>query len=249
MSLDKIPVIVNGANGRMGMQTVEAVRGADDLELVASTDLGDDLEKTIRGQQARVVVDFTEPTVAVENTEKILRAGAHPVVGTTGFRPDEIRRLQELAASDNRGGLIAPNFAIGAVLLMKFAADAARYLPAVEIIELHHDQKLDAPSGTAIKTVEMIREASAEERQPLAGETETLPGARGARYMGVPIHSVRLPGFVAHEEVIFGGLGQILTIRHDSLSRESFMPGVLLAVRKVVQLEALYYGLETILEL
>ncbi len=249
MSLDKIPVIVNGAGGRMGMQTVEAVRGADDLELVASTDLGDDLEKTIRGQQARVVVDFTEPAVAVENTEKILRAGAHPVVGTTGFRPDDIRRLQKLAASENRGGLIAPNFAIGAVLLMKFAADAARYLPAVEIIELHHDQKLDAPSGTAIKTVEMIREAAAEERQPLAGETETLPGARGARYMGVPIHSVRLPGFVAHEEVIFGGLGQILTIRHDSVSRESFMPGVLLAVRKVVQLEALYYGLETILEL
>ena len=181
--------------------------------------------------------------------QMILRAGAHPVVGTTGFRPEEIRRLQRLAASENRGGLIAPNFAIGAVLLMKFAADAARYFPAVEVIELHHDQKLDAPSGTAIKTVEMIREVSTEERKPLAGETETLPGARGARYMGVPIHSVRLPGFVAHEEVIFGGLGQILTIRHDSVSRESFMPGVLLAVRKVVQLDALYYGLETILEL
>ena len=249
MSLDKIPVIVNGASGRMGTHTVEAVRGADDLELVASIDLGDDLEETIRGQQARVVVDFTEPAVAVENTEKILRAGAHPVVGTTGFRPDEIRRLQALAASESRGGLIAPNFAIGAVLLMKFAANAARFLPAVEVIELHHDQKLDAPSGTAIKTVEMIREASPVEQKPLAGETETLPGARGARYMGVPIHSVRLPGFVAHEEVIFGGLGQILTIRHDSMSRESFMPGVLLAVRKVVQLDALYYGLETILEL
>lgn len=249
MSLEKIPVMVNGAGGRMGTQTVEAVRGADDLELVASTDLGDDLEEVIRAQQARVVIDFTEPAVAVENTEKILRAGAHPVVGTTGFRADDIRRLQELAASEKRGGLIAPNFAIGAVLLMKFAADAARYLPAVEVIELHHDQKLDAPSGTAMKTVEMIREASTDERKPLAGETETLPGARGARYMGVPIHSVRLPGFVAHEEVIFGGLGQILTIRHDSVSRESFMPGVLLAVRKVVQLDALYYGLETILEL
>lgn len=249
MSLEKISVIVNGARGRMGTQTVETIRGADDLELVACTDLGDDLQEAIRGEGARVVVDFTEPAAAVQNTEKILCAGAHPVVGTTGFRPEDISRLQELAASEKRGGLIAPNFAIGAVLLMKFAAEAVRYLPAVEVIEMHHDQKLDAPSGTAIKTVEMIRQAADEEREPLPGETETLSGARGARYRGVPIHSVRLPGLVAHEEVIFGGLGQILTIRHDSMSRESFMPGVLLAVRKVVKLDALYYGLETILDL
>jgi 4-hydroxy-tetrahydrodipicolinate reductase len=132
---------------------------------------------------------------------------------------------------------------------MKFSAEAARYLPAVEVIEMHHDKKLDAPSGTAIRTVEMMREASTEERRPLLGETETLPGARGARYMGIPVHSVRLPGFVAHQAVIFGGLGQTLTIRHDSLSRESFMPGVLLAVRKVVRLDALYYGLDAILDL
>jgi 4-hydroxy-tetrahydrodipicolinate reductase len=135
MSREKIPVIVNGARGRMGTQTVEAVRGASDLELVASTDLGDDLEAAIREKDARVVVDFTEPGVAVENTETILRAGAHPVVGTTGFRPEDVRRLQALAAGGKRGGLIAPNFAIGAVLLMKFAAEASRYLPAVEVIE------------------------------------------------------------------------------------------------------------------
>ncbi len=249
MSLDKIPVIVNGAKGRMGTHAVNAVQGADDLELVASTDLGDDLEKAIAAAGARVVVDFTQPSVAVENTEKILGAGAHPVVGTTGFQLEDIRRLQELAARERRGGVIAPNFAIGAVLLMKFAAEAARYLTAVEVIELHHDQKLDAPSGTAMRTVEMIRASVSEERPPNPEEKETLPGARGARYLGIPIHSVRLPGFVAHEEVIFGGSGQILTFRHDSLNRESFMPGVLLAVRKVPRLDALYYGLDAILEL
>lgn len=254
MTLEKIPVIVNGAKGRMGTETVKAVQSEDDLELVASTDLGDDLEEAIMRSGARVVVDFTQPAVAAENTEKILRAGAHPVVGTTGFQADDIRRLQELAANEKRGGVIAPNFAIGAVLLMKFAAEAARYLTAVEVIEMHHDKKLDAPSGTAIKTVEMIREAVPEAHPPRRGtvnqtEEETVPGARGARYLGVHIHSVRLPGFVAHEEVILGGLGQTLTLRHDSVSRESFMPGVLLAVRKVPRLEALYYGLDSILEL
>ena len=248
MSKENIKVIVNGAKGRMGQEAVRAVESQSDLTLVGQTDLGDDLSVSIRKTGARVVVDFTQPKVAVENTEKILQSGAHPVVGTTGFTREDIARLTLLASDLGRGGLIAPNFAIGAVLVMKFAAEAARHLPSVEIIEMHHDQKLDAPSGTSIKTVELIRAAQPKEAAPNPEEKETFPGARGGRYLGVPIHSVRLPGYVAHEEVLFGGPGQTLTLRHDSLSRESFMPGVLLAIRRVVNLKELFYGLETILE-
>lgn len=249
MSQEKIAVLVNGAKGRMGREVVQAVQAEGDLVLVGETDLGDDIARTIRESGAQVVVDFTQPECAVRNTEIILRAGARPVVGTTGFRPEEIERLIELSRSLALGGLIAPNFAIGAVLLMKFAAEAARYFPAVEVIELHHDQKLDAPSGTAIKTVELIRQAQPQAVAANPKEKETVPGARGGRYLGVPVHSIRLPGYVAHEEVLFGGPGQVLSLRHDSLSRTSFMPGVVLAVRKVMALEAMRYGLETVLDL
>jgi len=248
MPKEKIAVLVNGAKGRMGREAVLAVEAQADLTLVGQTDLGDDLAVNIRETGARVVIDFTQPKVAAENTEKILQSGAHPVVGTTGFTREDIAKLTLMASNLGRGGLIAPNFAIGAVLLMKFAAEAARHFPSVEVIELHHDQKLDAPSGTAIKTVELIRAAQPKESAPNPQEKETLSGARGGRYLGVPIHSVRLPGYVAHEEVLFGGPGQVLTLRHDSLSRESFMPGVILAIRKVVHLKKLLYGLETILE-
>lgn len=247
--MQKIPVLVNGAKGRMGREVVQAIKGEVDLVLVGETDLGDDISRAIRETGARVVVDFTQPSSAVENTRRIIEAGAHPVVGTTGFRDEEIKGLQDLARKRGVGGLIAPNFAIGAVLLMKFAAEAARYFPSVEVIELHHDQKLDAPSGTALKTVELIRRSQEKEVPAHPAEKETVSGARGGRYLGVPIHSVRLPGYVAHEEVLFGGLGQALTLRHDSFSRASFMPGVILAVRKVPQLKALEYGLETILDL
>lgn len=247
--MERIPVLVNGAKGRMGREACLAVKAEADLELVGETDLGDDLAAAIKSRGAAVVVDFTHPDFAVTNTRTILQSKARPVVGTTGFRPEEIKELQALASSLKLGGLIAPNFAIGAVLLMKFAAEAARHLPAVEVIELHHDQKLDAPSGTALKTVELMQESlSGRGWAPPAGK-ESVPGARGGTYLGVPIHSVRLPGYVAHQEVLFGGTGQVLTIRHDSLSRASFMPGVVLAVRKAPRLEALYYGLETILEL
>ncbi len=243
----KLRVHVNGAAGRMGTHVVAAVSGADDMELVGTTDLGDDLVAALSGNAATVVVDFTQPDSCVENVEKILEAGAHPVIGTTGFSPGDIERLQSQSAALQRGGLIAPNFAIGAVLLMRFAAEAARHLPAVEVIEMHHDQKLDAPSGTAVKTVEMIRAAAPQEWSAHPDEKETVAGARGGRLLGVPIHSVRLPGFVAHEEVLFGGSGQILSIRHDSISRESFMPGVLLAARRVPELKRIEYGLETLL--
>ncbi len=226
-----IDVLVNGAKGKMGQEVVRAVQAEADLRLAGATDLGDDLEAEIRRSGAAVVVDFTHPSAGSRNTETILRSGARPVVGTTGFDAAGIARLRELAASVRLGGLIAPNFAIGAVLLMKFAAEASRFLPDVEIIELHHDQKADAPSGTAVKTAELIAERRGKPRPPPA-EVQTIAGVRGGRSHGIPIHSVRLPGFVAHEEVIFGGLGQVLTLRHDSLSRTSFMPGVVLAIRK-----------------
>ena len=251
-----IKVLVNGAKGRMGREAVAAVRSESDLELVAETDLGDDLESAIRESGAQVVVDFTVPASAAKNTETILEAGACPVVGTTGFEADDIRRLESRAQELARGGVIAPNFALGAVLLMKFAAEASAHLSGIEVIELHHNQKADAPSGTALKTVEMIHAARGDDSSSstrgiepagVAGEQERIPGVRGGRYLGIPVHSVRLPGLVAHQVVLLGGPGQILTLRHDVTSRSAFMPGVILAVRKVLQLKRLYYGLEKIL--
>lgn len=249
MTSEKIRVLVSGARGRMGREVVGAVRAEPDLELVGETDLGDDLATAIRERGPRVVVDFTQPSSAVTNTETILRAGAHPVVGTTGFKASDIESLARLASSLGRGGLIAPNFAIGAVLLMKFAAEAAKHFPHVEIIELHHDQKLDAPSGTAVKTAEWIRRSQPREVTAHPEEKELVEGVRGGRYLGIPIHSVRLPGYVAHEEVLLGGPGQVLSLRHDSISRASFMPGVILAIRKVVEEKELRYGLEAFLGL
>ena len=251
--MSSIRVLVNGAKGRMGSEVVKSVLSAEGRDLAAKTDLGDDLAVAIRESGPQVVVDFTVPSSAVKNTEVILDSGACPVVGTTGFTTENITELQQRAAELGRGGLIAPNFAIGAVLLMKFAQQAARYLPDVEVVELHHDQKVDSPSGTALKTIELIRQSLDEqESQKTADkpeETETVSGARGGRYLGIPVHSIRLPGYVAHEEVLFGGTGQVLSIRHDSISRSSFMPGVLLGIRKVVALDKLYYGLDEILDL
>jgi 4-hydroxy-tetrahydrodipicolinate reductase len=242
-----ISVLVNGARGRMGREVVKAVTGQDDLRLVAQTDLGDDLRTAIRESRADVAVDFTVPSTVAANVRVILAEGARPVVGTTGLAAEDIAELQAQARARGLGGVIAPNFAVGAVLLMHYAAHAARFLPHVEIVELHHDRKLDAPSGTARMTAERIARA----RTPSGehAETAAAPGFRGGLVEGVPVHSVRLPGLVAHEEVIFGAPGQTLTIRHDSLSRESFMPGVLLAIRAAPRLRELIVGLERLLEL
>ena len=242
-----IRVLVNGAKGRMGQEVVKAVTVASDLELVDQTDLGDDLIARIKASQAQAVVDFTTAAVAFENTRKILEAGVHPVVGTSGLLAEQVAELQQLAEDKGIGGLIAPNFAIGAVLLMKYAQDAAKYLPNVEVIELHHNRKADAPSGTAVKTAQLIAEARQEIPKALVEEKELFEGARGSEVHGVRVHSLRLPGLVAHQEVIFGGTGETLTIRHDSIHRVSFMPGVCLACRKVIGTQQLFYGLEHLL--
>ena len=245
--MKNIRVLVNGAKGRMGQEVVKAVTAAADLELVDQTDLGDDLIARIKASQAQSVVDFTTAAVAFENTRKILEAGVHPVVGTSGLLAEQVAELQQLAKDKDIGGLIAPNFAIGAVLLMKYAQDAAKYLPDVEVIELHHNRKADAPSGTAVKTAQLIAEARQEIPKALVEEKELFEGARGSEVHGVRVHSLRLPGLVAHQEVIFGGTGETLTIRHDSIHRESFMPGVCLACRKVIGTQQLFYGLEHLL--
>ncbi len=242
-----IKVAVNGAKGRMGREVVKAVNDADDLVLAATADLGDDLREIIDREKVTTVVDFTIPSCVKENARIILESGAHPVVGTTGLTGEDIRELRRLAEEKQTGGLIAPNFAIGAVLLMHYAAHAVRHMNSVEIIELHHDNKLDAPSGTAALTAQKIARAHrTKEEKKQRDETQ---GFRGGEVDGIHIHSVRLPGLVAHQEVIFGAPGQTLTIRHDSLSRESFMPGVVFAIRKVQELKKLVVGLETLLNL
>lgn len=196
---------------------------------------------------ADVLVDFTTPAVVKPNALQALELGIRPVIGTTGMTTNDLQQLDDLARSHGLGLLVAPNFAIGAILLMQFAQHAAKYFAHAEIIELHHNQKADAPSGTAIKTAEMMLDAREAFGVDNASETEKLKGARGADEGGIRIHSVRLPGLVAHQEVLFGGLGQTLTLRHDSLSRESFMPGVMLAIRKAPGWQGLVYGLEHVL--
>jgi 4-hydroxy-tetrahydrodipicolinate reductase len=222
-------VAVSGAAGRMGQAVCEAVAGADDMELVGRADpaLGASLGEVIADAGPEVVVDFTTPDTGYDNARACLEAGVHAVVGTTGLTAEQMRALGELAGGGEANCLVAPNFAIGAVLMMQAARMAAAHMPDCEIVELHHDAKLDAPSGTAKRTAELVEEAGGRVHQP--------------------IHSVRLPGLVAHQEVIFGGLGQTLSIRHDTISRESFMPGVLLAVREVAGIDGLVIGLEKVL--
>lgn len=240
----KTRVLVNGARGKMGMETVRAVSGTQDMELVAQTDLGDNLGQAIREGQAEVVVDFTAPSCAYQNAGIILASGAGGVIGTTGFTAEQIEDLRKRAAERSPAILIAPNFSIGGVLMMYCSQIVAQHMPDVEIIELHHPGKLDAPSGTAIKTAELIAQARKDTVVP-RGTTE--PAARGERFHSIPVHSVRLPGFLAHQEVIFGGEGQTLTLRHDSFHRGCFMPGVLLGIREVLKQKGLIYGLDNLL--
>ncbi|MGT2828867.1 4-hydroxy-tetrahydrodipicolinate reductase [Streptococcus hillyeri] len=254
----KIKVIIAGFKGKMGSTAVDMVTQDQELELVGLLDpfaTEQDVngvpvfttKEDLIGLQADVWVDFTMPKVAYDNTRFALEQGFAPVVGTTGFTEEQIAELIALSAEKKLGGLIAPNFAIGAILLMEFAAKASKYFPDLEIIELHHDKKKDAPSGTAIKTAELIREARSYKTQGVADEEELIEGARGAEFDGFRIHSVRLPGLVAHQEVIFGAQGEGLTLRHDSYDRSSFMSGVNLGIKEVVKRKELVYGLEKLL--
>ncbi|MCE5197610.1 MAG: 4-hydroxy-tetrahydrodipicolinate reductase [Armatimonadota bacterium] len=264
---DKIRVAVMGACGRMGREVIKAVAGANDMELVGACDIAcpgvnaseatgvpglefsitADCNSLITTAKPHVVVDFAKP-FDMANVRFMLKAGVVPVIGTTGQSDDDLAEMSKIAEETGTGVMVIPNFAIGAVLMMKFAAEAAKYMPNVEIIELHHDKKLDAPSGTSIKTALMIDEARKAAgivpEQPLGSLDDP---ARGDQRGGVQVHSVRLPGLVAHQEVLFGGTGQILTIRHDSIDRTSFMPGVLLAVRRAPHIKALVYGLDKLL--
>jgi len=265
---EAIKVAVTGAGGRMGREVVKMVLEDEALTLAAAVDpsagpidagslvgkpacgviVSSDLESALRESGAQVLVDFTIPQAAYSNTVTAIACGVRPVVGTTGFSPEQIEELDKLCQDAGIGGLIAPNFSIGALLMMKFAAEAAKYMPHVEIIEYHGDQKLDAPSGTSIKTAEMIAQTREELRQGNPKEEEIIEGSRGGYYNGFRIHSVRLPGVFAQQEVIFGGNGQTLKIRHDSYERAGYMPGVNVAVKKVLGYTGMIYGFEHLMD-
>ena len=269
-----IPVVVNGAAGKMGREVIKAVTSAEDMILVGAVDnnpdlLGQDIGEVagcgaleipilndlqsvlvLATQEAiqGVMVDFTHPDSVYDNVRSAIAYGVRPVVGTTGLSDEQLQELSDFAEKASTGTLVIPNFSIGMVLLQQAALRASEYFDHVEIIELHHNQKADAPSGTAIKTAQMLAEMGKSFNPPLVTETEHLTGARGSLAgENIRIHSVRLPGLIAHQEVIFGAAGQIYTLRHDTSDRSCYMPGVLLAIRKVTELTSLVYGLEKIL--
>ena len=265
--MSEIKIVIAGARGRMGTEAVKLVEETKHFQLVAVVDhkyegmrlnqiegftvdvpVYTDIEKCFFETSPDVLIDLTTPEIGKVHTKKALIHGVRPVVGTTGFSEADLKELQQLTEEKGIGGIIAPNFAIGAILMMKFSQMAAKYFQDVEIIEQHHDQKLDAPSGTGLKTAEMISEVREEKQQGHPKEHEILPGARGANMNGIRLHSVRLPGLIAHQEVLFGGDGQTLKIRHDSYNRASFMSGVKLAVENVMNIDLLVYGLENIIE-
>jgi 4-hydroxy-tetrahydrodipicolinate reductase len=242
-------VAVLGSKGKVGATMVQAVEAAEDLSLSAEVDAGDPLT-LLTDNDTEVVIDFTHPDVVMENLRFLIDNGIHAVVGTTGFTDERLQQVRSwLAAKPGVAVLIAPNFAIGAVLSMHFARQAAPFFESVEVIELHHPHKADAPSGTAARTAELIAEARKDLPPNPDATTSSLPGARGADVAGVPVHSVRLAGLVAHQEVLFGTAGETLTIRHDSIDRTSFVPGVLLAVRHVAEHPGLTIGIESLLNL
>ncbi|KUG03824.1 dihydrodipicolinate reductase [hydrocarbon metagenome] len=263
----KLKVIVTGALGKMGRETLKAVEEDHQLVLIGAVDakskgesvseltglagvdvhLERDLEQILEREKPDVVVDFTNPQSVFNNARITLQKGVACVIGTTGLNDIELKQLDRIAGEKQTGVAVIPNFAIGAVLMMKFAREAAVYFPDVEIIELHHDQKMDAPSGTAIKTAEMINQTRVSRPPKSIKEFEKIPGSRGGDMEQVRIHSVRLPGFVAHQEVIFGGIGQSLKIRHDSIDRIGFMPGVIMVIKKMPQIKGMVYGMENLM--
>ncbi|PIC62806.1 4-hydroxy-tetrahydrodipicolinate reductase [Sporosarcina sp. P13] len=263
-----IKVAIAGARGRMGGTAVLAAYEAADMEVVAALDYkhegqflhnetvndteGIPIYTSLAALQAAhhadILLDVTDPDAVFANASEALSLGMHVVIGTSGLTMEMLTDLENLANEQQKSCIIAPNFSIGAVLMMKFAQQAARYLGDIEILEMHHDRKLDAPSGTAVKTAEMIREVRASHIQGHPEEQEKLKGARGADVEGMKIHSIRLPGLLAHQEVLLGGEGELLTLRHDSFDRKSFMQGILLAIREAVSSQQFVYGLEKIID-
>lgn len=266
--MKKVRIVVAGPRGRMGKEAVYLMERTEHFELAAVLDhrnegkrlseidgfsafdvpIYTDIEKCLQIEKPDVLIDLTTPEYGMYHAKIALNYGVRPVVGTTGFTDEDLAELEKLCEETNLGCIIAPNFALGAVLMMKFSKMAAKYFSDVEIIELHHDQKLDAPSGTAVKTAQLISEVREGKKQGHPDEKETIAGARGADYNGMRIHSVRLPGLVAHQQVMFGADGESLTIKHDSFNRVSFMSGVKFAVEEVLKLHVLVYGLENIME-
>ncbi len=256
----KIKVGVCGACGKMGQAVINAVSRENDMELVSAIDIVNvgektggviieqSLENALKEREIQVVVDFTNPELVYKNTKLILENNVRPVIGTTGLTEARLDEIEHLSRKKSLGCLIAPNFAVGAVLMMMFAQKASKYFSNGEIIEIHHNKKKDAPSGTAVKTAQLMAGEREKFSQDNCAETETLKGSRGGvTESNIHIHSVRLPGFVAHQEVIFGAPGQALTIRHDSFDRISFMPGVIMGIRHVMANNDFVYGLEGIL--
>ncbi|WP_366921735.1 4-hydroxy-tetrahydrodipicolinate reductase [Metallumcola ferriviriculae] len=257
-------VVLTGANGQMGQAMLKVLDNESDIEVVGAVDvnggmplnkvLGNDnplkvevsLAEVLANTQPDVLVDFTNARAAVENASEALKRGVRPVIGSTGLNTEQVSLLHSLCEENRCGALVAPNFALGAILMMRFAVECSKYFPDCEIVELHHDKKIDAPSGTAAATARMISESRTAANSPVEHREKTL-GVRGGEIFGVPVHSIRLPGLVAHQEVIFGGEGETLTIRHDSLNRSSFGAGLVLAVRKVLNLDRMVIGLENLL--
>lgn len=263
-----ISIIIAGPRGKMGSEAIQMVEQAEDLTLAACIDrknggmqmkdvdglpdlevpIFEEAEACFHTAEADVLVDLTAPEAVFEHAKQALNYRVRPIIGTSGMTEEEIEILTQIASETNTGCVIAPNFAIGAVLMMEFAKMAANHFPDVDIIEKHHDQKRDAPSGSAVKTAQLISETRETKQQGHPEESESIPGARGATVDGMHIHSVRLPGLVAHQEVIFGGSGQSLTIKHDSFNRGSFMDGIHFCVQKVMEMNHLIYGMENLLK-
>lgn len=265
--MGSVRVIVAGAAGRMGQETMRAISTASEFDLVAAVDkqcngesaraliggevrdiaIQNKLGETLDACPCDVMVDFTHPSSAASNTLSALKRGVATVIGTSGLSGEDLSAIREACAEHKTPALLVPNFAIGAILMMRFAEVAAKWFPNVEVIELHHDGKADSPSGTASRTAEIIADARESVPRGVIHPIEKHPGARGAKVKGVHVHSVRLPGYVAHQEVLFGGPGEVLTIRHDSMDRKSFMEGVKLAVREVRSLQGLVVGLDKLM--
>ncbi|HBT47811.1 MAG TPA: 4-hydroxy-tetrahydrodipicolinate reductase [Peptococcaceae bacterium] len=266
---DKIRVVITGAAGKMGREMAKGLLASPRIELVGAVDvvktgmdigtlsgggpagvpITSDLRATLEATRPQVLVDFTVAEAALRNARVALEHGVRPVIGTTGIPAEDLAELHTFCEEKGLGSVVAPNFSLGAVLMMHFAQLAVRYFPQAEIIEMHHEEKRDAPSGTALKTAELMAEAQGQERVTEEGFPERLKGVRGGIHKGFHVHSLRLPGAVAHQEVIFGGCGQLLTIRHDTISREAFLPGLLLAIEKVLHLRGVVFGLEKLLDL